>query len=148
MSYGTPIDIRHTSELKPGDVVYVEFPAFSLGRLKFGEKQALTVQRVENNGATIVVRTEAGEEMSFAGGTKEELLQKLGEKTSFSKVVVYRPTTVAPEASPAEPEVAPGPEYRPMSSPLGVPPLLAFAGILGAGALVYSIASYWQKRKE
>lgn len=145
--YGNPIEIRHTSELNPGDIIFVEFPALSFGRIKFGENEAFTVIRTEGNGAKVIVQTSNGEEMSFDGGSKEELFKKLGEQTSFTGVTIHRPTSGAQEDLPAPVEALTDSAFDPDAcGPAGIHPLLMFAGVLGAGAVVASILDRWRKK--
>jgi len=145
--YGNPIEIGHTSELKPGDIIFVEFPALSLGRLKFGESEAFTVIRIDGNGAKVIAQTSSGEETIFDGGSKEDLLRKLGEQTSFTNVSVHRPMSGAQEDLPAPDETLEAPAFDlDACGPAGIHPLLMFAGVLGAGAVVASLLDRWRKK--
>lgn len=88
---GDVVDISHTSELRPGDIIYVEFPAFAAGRFLYGDSEAFTVLSVDPASNTVAVRDESGKETSFQGGTREAMLSKIEERTRVARLLVVRP---------------------------------------------------------
>ncbi len=92
MPAGQPISINNTSELQTGDYIYVEFPTLSFGHVKYGSSQAFQVFAFDTSANKVGVRDESGTVAWFQGGTRDELLRKLSEQTSFSNITIIRPT--------------------------------------------------------
>lgn len=92
---GQVLDISDTSELMPGDIVYVQFPLFSRGSLKFGGSESFRVVSVSDAGVQVV--DESGGPFTLPAGSRDALEAQLLSMTSVSRILIIRPSAAAEE---------------------------------------------------
>jgi len=104
---GEVLDIVNTSQLQIGDVIHVTFPFLSRGFLIYGGAEDFTVFGFDPPTNQIGVRDESGKDLWLKTGSREDLLSKLAQQTSYSSVEIVRPGLVeqAPEATPGTPQI-------------------------------------------
>lgn len=88
---GDVLDISSTSQLQIGDVIHVKFPLFSTGFLVYGGSEDFTVFQFDPPTNQVGVRDGSGKDIWLKMGSREDLLSKLAELTSYSSVEIIRP---------------------------------------------------------
>lgn len=87
---GVEIEVASTSELAPGDLIWISFPFGARGWFKYGSEETFTVVSVDPDG-TVNVIDEGGDPFVLPGGSTAELRAKLRDQTSFSAITIVRP---------------------------------------------------------
>lgn len=109
------IQISSTADLFPGDFFVITFPLLSAGFTAYGSTEKFIVTGFEPGTGRVLTVDESGEAGAFEGGSRENLLARLRERTRFSSVRVFRPQ--APAA--AFDTWAPEPEFHDVAFPEG-----------------------------
>ena len=84
------IEIAHTNDLRPGDVLWVQFPFGSGGWFKYGGEESFTVLSVDPGTGDVTSQDESGSAATFGGGSEAEMLAWLADLTNFISVTVLR----------------------------------------------------------
>lgn len=89
----TVIDISHTNELRPGDVIYITGLGIAASAYFKGSSEYFTVFGLDQGANKVGVTDEDGEQHWFSGGTKSELLSQLEDRAGYKTVTIYRPAS-------------------------------------------------------
>lgn len=130
---GSVISIRNTSELKIGDYVIIEgLGILARGYLGVSDPAILKVFafdiRPDKGINKVGVKTPKGADLWFDGGTYNELVSKLSQKASFTKLYVIRPEAPRPAMVEAEKSYALD-ELEKVAVDLGLPKGMSRMGI-------------------
>jgi hypothetical protein len=148
---GTIIHPKSTADLRVGDMIHIEFPFFSAGRLVFGSEETFFVSR--KDGDKIYFVDKEGQPPPHIpqpiGGKTAQLIAKLEEATSIDKVTIVRPV-----AKPAPVQKPPDEVPTYPQEPVGIPeaaeagfasPVPLIAVILGIASVAIVGKILWDK---
>lgn len=100
---GQEIEVGSTRDLKPGDLLVINFPFGARGWLKYGGEEVFTVVSVDPGSGDVQAIDESGGPFAFPGGSRSDLEARLSDLTSWSSIRIFRPS-LAPVERTLDPE--------------------------------------------